>query len=250
MTTLSEVESHRRSIADLSTLAERDLRVFIGSLGVDGPRKIAAAAREYLPELSATYTLAASTLAADWYEDVRESAAIVTAYTATTLEPPETDALQGAIGYALVPLFSETVETGTATERLANLASGLVTAADRQTVESNAARDRSRPRFARHASANACAFCAMLATRGAEYRSEESALRVTLSRPRNKRKIGEKYHDDCHCTVVPVWDSAGYEEAPYVSDWRDAYDTATKKLGGARDTKAILAEMRQTLGAK
>ncbi|MEU5259014.1 hypothetical protein [Amycolatopsis sp. NPDC021455] len=49
--------------------------------------------------------------------------------------------------------------------------------------------------------ANPCAFCAMLASRGPVYLSRASALYATAGAP--SRQPGEKYHDNCHCTVEP-----------------------------------------------
>lgn len=51
----------------------------------------------------------------------------------------------------------------------------------RQTILDNATAEGAR--WARHASANACAFCALMASRGAVYTSEAAALRVTGRRP-------------------------------------------------------------------
>lgn len=248
MATQAEVLAHRETVGDLADLAAFEVREFLRSLGTEDPRRIAKAVREFLPAVAAAYTLASTTMAADWYEDLRTEAAVAAAFSAVILDAPDTDVLQDAIGYALVPLFSDVTAPADAAGNLERLAKEVVTGGDRQTIQANATRDKAAPRYARHASANACAFCRMLATRGAEYRSEETALRVVLDRPRNKRGIGEKYHNDCHCTAVPVWGSrSSYEEAPYVAGWREAYYDATKELGGAKDTKAILAHMRESM---
>lgn len=50
--------------------------------------------------------------------------------------------------------------------------------------------------FARYASATACAFCKMLAARGAVYTSERTAQFTTG---------GHRYHDGCVCLPVPVF---------------------------------------------
>lgn len=58
-----------------------------------------------------------------------------------------------------------------------------------------------RVRWFRVTAAEPCAFCAMLASRGPVYLSRASALYATESAP--SRQPGEKYHDNCHCTVEP-----------------------------------------------
>lgn len=250
MATLSEVRQHKQAVEDLVTLALRDLREFWRSLGLEDPRQIASAVRAFLPELTGAYALATSTLAADWYEDLRAETALTSAFTAAALEAPSPDEVQNELGYVLAPLFSggvaADVAPGETFQHLTALVEDVVTTADRQTVRANMAVDRGRPRYARHASANACAFCALLATRGAEYTSEESAARVVLSSSRNRRSLGERYHDNCRCIAVPVWESKTYEEAPYVANWREAYYDATAQVG-TKDLSAILSLMRQTL---
>lgn len=254
MATQAEVREHNQAVADLVDLALQELREFWRSLGVDDPREIARLVREFTPELANAAALGTSTLTADWYEDLRAEAAVASAFTAIALDGPDVDDVQDQLGYVLAPLFAGVVSPEAAPaetfDRLALLIEGVVTSADRQTVEANVATDRGRPMYARHASANACTFCRMLATRGAEYTSRQAATRVVLERKRNKRKLGEKYHDFCRCTAVPVWGSKTYEEAPYVADWREAYYEAVDELGGATDTKAILAHMRESMSLR
>lgn len=68
-----------------------------------------------------------------------------------------------------------------------------------------------------------CGFCAILASRGPIYVTEESAGRVVgqvrsamaqfnqvPARTRGSRDRGERYHDGCDCIVVQVFDSADW----------------------------------------
>lgn len=76
--------------------------------------------------------------------------------------------------------------------------------------------------FARYASPTACAFCKMLASRGAVYESRGTALRTTT---RSARGEGERYHDGCACMAVPIF--SGNDPLPPGSDeyarlWADA----------------------------
>ena len=69
---------------------------------------------------------------------------------------------------------------------------------------------KSRVRFARVPSGvDTCKFCAMLASRGAVYSSEETA--------------GKEIHENCHCTCVPSWggsDIEGYDPEEYYDRWK------------------------------
>lgn len=117
-------------------------------------------------------------------------------------------------------------------------------------------RDR-RVTWARHASATACGFCRMLATRGDVYHSEAAATSVVgrgkaMSdmdamwrggaggpvkglggrwlaggvKARGSRGLGSKYHDHCRCVAVPSMD---YEPPSYVDQWREAYYELAKE---------------------
>lgn len=167
-------------------------------------------------------------------------------------------------------------------DRLTGPVQRYVNDAARDTLSENA--DREGMRWARHASANACAFCRMLATRLAVFTSEEAAAQVvgrgqdmTLSerraraagrtrrdrgrfmaggrRTRGTRALGEKYHDNCHCIPVPVRAGDVYEPPPYVAEWDQQYIDATNETPGrgrygAIHTRAVLAHMRASSRAQ
>lgn len=268
MATLAEIRAHQVALGDLTTLTRAALVAFWRTLDLSDPVAVAVALREFMPEAFATYGSAAATLAADFYDDLRAEALVAASFTATVVDAPSAETAQSLVGWGLAPLFQQAapVDPALALSRLSGGLQRAIAGADRQTIITNARNDPAAVRYARHASANACAFCAMLATRQAVFRSEKSAVRVvgrgTAKRgdgskmdvrrkgvkPRGTRALGEKFHDDCHCVAVPVWPGQEIPEAPYVADWREAYFAATDELGGARDTKAILAKMRDSLG--
>lgn len=268
MPTLAEVEAHRQALDDLTTLATAELVALWRSLDLTVPSEVAAAVRDVLPTLAAGYGLASAGLAADFYEDVRGAAGVAGSFAADLAELAHRERVDALAGWGVAPLFwrddaeaqmlaedyGVRVEPRPAPDpdkALSRLSGGLqriVANADRDTIALNAERDPADARWARHASANACAFCALMATRDAVYRSEQSALRVTEARS-GKQKLGEKYHDHCRCIAVPEWPDAPLERAPYISDWEAAYTAATAELGGANDPKAILSLMRQSLGS-
>lgn len=77
-------------------------------------------------------------------------------------------------------------------------------------------------RWARYASRNACGFCRMLATRGAVYHSERSALAA---------------HDRCFCMATPDRDG-NYEPPEYVAKWEQDYEAAFSEHGSNPDAIA------------
>ena len=97
----------------------------------------------------------------------------------------------------------------------------------RDTVAVNA--DRERVRFARYASANACPWCRVLATRGAVYRAADLAV---------------KGHDNCHCIAVPERGNNKYVAPDYVAGWLEDYKAARGEVGGNLDD--IVNYLRRT----
>ncbi|MGW6698849.1 VG15 protein [Nocardia sp. NPDC055049] len=134
--------------------------------------------------------------------------------------------------------------TGSPLERLIGAGERHINNASRQTITENA--DEEGVRWARHAEPDACAFCRMLATRGAIYLSEADASRVTGGadqRVRGNQKLGEAYHDRCNCMAVPDRPGSPYVPPDYVDGWIDEYEQAASSTNGT--TEAILREMRR-----
>jgi hypothetical protein len=134
-------------------------------------------------------------------------------------------------------------------ERLSGSAKRMVFDASRDTVTTNAIKQD--VKWARYASANACAFCRLMATRGPVYASERSATKVVGRGPaqitRGTRKLGESWHDHCRCLAVPVPVGDVYEPPDYTEQWQQDYIAARK--AGNRDAKSILAHMRANTDA-
>ena len=125
-------------------------------------------------------------------------------------------------------------------------------------VLSAAANDR---RWRRVTDGNPCAFCAMLATR-TDYTSPFAAQYVVGRgkttrlgargrrglgvRPRGSRSLGEKYHDNCGCTVAEVFDD--WEPSHAERQQKALYEEARKacdEKGLEPNLKNILAQMRE-----
>lgn len=65
--------------------------------------------------------------------------------------------------------------------------------------------------------------------------AERSGRRVgdsKIRRPRGNGKLGDKYHDHCHCISVEIRPGSDYTPPPYVEQWNDDYLAARKVVGG------------------
>lgn len=229
MASQAEVTAWAIESEALTTLVEAEFASHAADLATIDPATAAALIRDLAAELADEYGRAASLLAAEWYEDLRPGDGFD-----ATLVDPNIDKLQGDLSWSMRDLFADEPNAAKATSLSAEVTDLAISNAGRATVLTNMRRDPLDVRYARHASASACAFCAMLATRQATYRSEETA--------------GVDAHRKCHCIAVPVWPGQTVEEAPYVAKWRDAYHDSRASAGG--DTSAILAGMRQRAGLR
>lgn len=212
----------------LLTGLTNDLGQQIGKLGVAvdrlDQRELLSFVTDAYPQLITPYLAASATLTATWYDE-QPVAATPTEAAPFIAEPAELapiDQLAISARWAMLqssPL-TELQRTGTR----------AVFTASRDTVVANAVREG--VRWARHASANACGFCRMLATRGAVYRSQE---------------LAQKSHDGCHCLAVPDRDGL-YVPAPYVAQWLDDYNQA--RGDGARTPAQIANAMDRAAGGR
>lgn len=193
--------------------------------------RVAGVMTDVLVAAGDRYGTAAGAIAVDFYGEQRAAAGAAGSFEASVAELPPVERFDILARWATGPLFGESPNPGLALSKMTGGLSRIVLGVGRATIEGAVAEDPAGPRWARHASANACAFCALVATRGAVYHSEKTAGQ------------GAKYHDDCHCTVVPVFPGQRYEEAPYVAKWRRAYEAS-----GTSVTADALAAMRSELG--
>ena len=259
----------RELLASLNLLAAQDISDLwrdASMLDLDSPsfRNVMVQA---VPELVEPYAITAADLAAVWYED----SAPELAYRAFAAPPAPTDQIAASTRWAL------SASGEAALSRMIGTAQRAVFAASRDTVVGNSGAEPGST-WARHASGTACAFCRMMATRGDVYASEAAAVSVvgrgkemSLSdrriraaggerrksgqfaaggvKTRGTQKMGDKYHDRCHCLAVEVRPGRSYEPPPYVEAWEKQYKDAVKGTDGtgefgAIDIKAVTAHMR------
>lgn len=265
----------KQLLGQLSALAGEDLDKLWRIAGSLSQGEFARFILDAFPELVDQYASVASTLAADWYEQTAPGSLYRPVDAPLT---PQT-ALQSSAQWAL--------NTTTGSDALALLAGTLQRAifnGARDTTALNVERERG-ARWARHASANACPFCKMLATRGAVYASESSASRVggrgkEMSaadrrdraagrtrrsntqgnaqgqflaggiKARGNQALGKSFHDNCHCVAIEVRPGGpSYQPAPYVERWereyQDARRAAKKGEYGAVSAKDLMSAWRQ-----
>lgn len=227
---MTPAATRQATLAGLSTMSRREFEAIWRRLNLASPAGLAVPLAALLAEVADKYGAPAAALAAEWYDESRDEAGAPGRFEVELAALPDASRFEALARWGVTPLFGADPNPVAALTRISGGLQRIVLGQARETTFGAVASDPVRPQFARHASSNACAFCAMLATRGAVYASAASSL-------------GDRYHDDCHCAVVEVFPGQRYEEAPYVAKWREAYSATS-----SGDTKTVLSEMRQTLG--
>lgn len=92
----------------------------------------------------------------------------------------------------------------------------------RQTLAGAIQRDPRALGFARVTDGNPCFFCAMLSSRGAVY-TEDTAITAA---------DGDRYHDDCGCTMEPVFSRDKYFAPGRSAEFSQLYAESTSGLTG------------------
>lgn len=220
MVTRADVMVQARGQSQLVTAAKARLDSLWFSLG-DAVWDIAStkeALAAVFPSLVADFGEAAAVLAAEYFEAQISAPAVL-------VPPISSDTARAGAWGAIKP--------GDPTQTLLNVAGVLdrmVLQPGRDTIRESAAR--ARVRWARvPTNPNPCAFCVMLASRGAAYGSEDTA-------------DGGRYHDECGCVATPFADGVEYDPSEYL----DAYAEAVQLDGTAISTKGTLAAIRRNLG--
>lgn len=191
MATAAQVAEFRAANQALVTLAQRELREFWRSLNVAGnPVAVRNALLAFFPEMLTVYGDAAALLGADWYDMLRNAPPSAARFSAALAASAGEEQAQATVRWAVGPLFEGQPDSTFA--RLTGAAQRLVLQPGRDSVWSAARADPVRTSFARVPSGpTTCRWCVMLAARGFDYSTAESAGQ------------GREFHDHCDCVIVP-----------------------------------------------
>lgn len=251
MTLQLTTQAHRAS-SGVVEAASKELEVMMARLAGAPPDVVRDALLEALPVLADKWGDAAATVAAELYE-AKRSMYLGTNYAASLADAPDAMRTERLARWAVGPLYDDVPDYALAVSQVVGGFQRLIADQGRATIVENVDRDTGATGWARHASANACTFCRLLATRGAVYKSRDAAATVggrssggVRTRTRGKSPLGARYHDACRCIAVPVFGGETYEEAPYVKAWRDSY----LDVGVTNSLSESLTNMRADMGAR
>lgn len=235
MTTQADFDRLVEAQRGVRRLLERDLMAWWVTVEHLSPSEIQAEARAFLPLLAATYGEVSATAAADFYEASRADSGVRGRFTAAMPRIVARTPVSRSVGWASAPLFNGDPEG--ALGRMLAITDEAALQEGRNTIMYNAQRDPARPRFARIPVGKTCAWCLMLASRGAVYRSAASA-----------GAAGQYHGGDCDCEPVASWDGGkdlppSYDEGALF----ELYDRARGEAGSG-DPREIAKALRRLDG--
>ncbi|MER6183004.1 hypothetical protein [Streptomyces sp. NPDC001652] len=219
----------------MTALLLRDLR---GLRRLINPARLQATVPAWIEAVTAVvarYSEFSAALAADFYDGERDAAEVPGSFTVPLADPPPDEQTSSSLRWATKDLWPRDESEATVAQleplevRLeaafgkADMATQkLVTDVGRETVRQSVRRDPQAVSYARVAALGACSFCKLMASRGSVYATAETA-----GRDANERFSGDasvvKFHDNCHCGILPVFRGQRFELSPHAAEWDRIY---------------------------
>jgi hypothetical protein len=230
-------DAHRRAQRGLTRLLTRDMR---GLRRLIIPSRLETSVPEWIEAVRALveqYGSVSASLSADYYEAERIAARVTGRFTVPLAESPPDEQVDNSLRWATKDLWPRDPEDPATTEaqqqpmdvrleqaekKAEAVAQKLVTDQGRGTVREAVHQDRTAVGYARAAALGACAFCKLMASRGLTYKSAGSAGREANSKFTGDASV-VKFHDNCHCQIVPVFKGQRFELSDHAAEWARIY---------------------------
>lgn len=195
----------------LTDAMRREFTRIWARLNLNNPDIVRDPLAAVLAEIANKYGDAAATLAADFYDDMREDIVKTGArFTPRLAEVPGPERFQSLAGWGIGPLFGANPDKVTALHKLTGGLQLVVANTYRETIMGSAIADPAARGWQRVADGKACGFCRMLESRGAVY----SEARADFAA-----------HDHCGCSAEPAFDGEPVPVQPYTPSERRVPDT-------------------------
>lgn len=215
---LQLLKQFEKATDGIAALVERDLMAFLASLDPARPAAVKVDLFEFIPVLVAQYGDIAATVAADWYDELRDAEGVSGRFRAPLADPVPDEVVNGRLGYATRPdgpLFMGAFDSLTAFTSM--IVNEYALQPGRDTVIQAAHKENAA--YARVPEPGACKFCLMLASRGFVYSKDTAG-------------DSKKFHGKCRCNAMPVWDETrarveyGYDPDALYDQYRALKDAA------------------------
>ncbi|NUR31920.1 MAG: hypothetical protein HOV83_39780 [Catenulispora sp.] len=213
-------DRQRRVQAALVRFLLRDLRAIQNLLVPARP----ASARDWIAAVTALvgqYSAASAAAAVTSYEEQRAAAGIRRRFIPEPAPALPDEQVVASLRWAASDVW-EGGDVAAAHTRAEGAVQRLVLNQGRDTMQQAVRRDREAVAWARGAALGACSFCKLMASRGAVYESAGTAGREADAR--FEGETGEaKYHNFCHCVIIPVFRGQTFQLSPQAAEWDRLY---------------------------
>lgn len=280
MASEAEVQAYRATIDDLSVVAFAQVKQLLLTLDTPNPIEFRDALLATYPDLMEPFMGAASTVAAEWYRELRAKTPIRVPFTPKPAPAAPPEQLKAGLRYSLKPLFTPTPSPAAFIgDQILSLLAGfsqlMLANSGRDTISLNAYEDPAPTGWARVPAPGCCSFCALMASRGAAYSSAEAASTVVGRgvsaestagtrggqgkgvKVRGARSQGTAYHAHCRCVATPVFAGGDNDLVFGVADHftqmladLEGADGSFRPQGEALTLQGVLADWRFTHGTK
>jgi len=219
----------------LTRLLLRDLLALHGLINQNRLQATVPPWIDAVTAIVARYSETSATLAGDFYDGEREAAGMPGSFTALLADPPPDEQVDSSLRWATKDLWARDKADATTVQQepfdvrleaaMAKADSAtqkLVVDVGRDTLRQAVKADPQAVAYARTAALGACSFCKLMASRGAVYATAETA-----GRDANDLFSGDasvvKFHNNCHCGIVPVFRGQHFALSPHAAEWDRIY---------------------------
>jgi hypothetical protein len=240
-------DTYRRQQVLLAAALTRDLvRLLRAMFNPADPGPSWAATRMAVAALIRDRRQQSADLAARYYPQLRSAAGVHSPFgTAAPIDLAD-ERLMTNIDVAGIGMYQRALKAGALSQQaldrsavtLSGTASRLALEGGRSVVAETVQSDADAIGWMRVTDGDPCSWCAMLASRGAVYRSA-----ATAGGRKNAEFVGHgqfKFHDHCGCTVAPVWS----QDDPRLDHADDLYDQWVQATQGHSGKAAVNAWRR------
>ena len=238
-------EQHRQAQLQVRSHALRNFLLLWPIWRPEDPASFGRLVTATLPLVRA-YNRVSSSLAGSYYQAFRTAEGVLGVATPRLAGPIATAQVTASLYVTGQVMTRDAIAAGRTVEQAREAAlvrtSGAVTRhtlqGGRDTMLQSVAADKQALGWARVTDGNPCAFCLTLASRGAVYKTEQSASFLA--------------HDHCGCSVESVYD--GTALPPLTQQWKDIYNQAQREAlaagelqHGANSSAARINAVRRLL---
>lgn len=171
--------------------------------------------------LTRSFGLISANEASKSYVAMRKAAGINGTFKVPLAAPANSQKVDASVRWATSDLWTGETDLEVTKRKVLGVTQKNVLDTGRETILKAVQSDHKALGWARETTPGCCSFCALLATRGAVYRTEQTA--------------SFESHDHCHCFAVPSFTS--FEPTAQVRDWQSLYKESTQGVHGSANMR-------------